>query len=328
MTGTVVATNKAAWPVADDVKRIRVICDNDYAGDPDGLLQLAHHLLSPTVDIVGIIGTHLAVGDHWGGQHEDVPLASAQIARKVAKLCKRDDVRIVTGTRAYMTHHRHELDSDGVQLIIDEAMRDDVDTPLYVACGASLTEIASAWLIEPRIAERLTVVWIGGHEHAGAPVAPGAPDMEYNLNIDRISGQVVFNDSNLRVWQFPRDAYRQALASRSELELRLNRRGGKLGKFLFRQLGGVAANVAGFGMVARETYVLGDSPLVLATALQAMFESEPSSSHWDVRPCPFINDEGLYVDNPNGRPLRVFTRIDNRLWLEDLFAKLELFARK
>lgn len=322
------AKNDSAWPVADGAKRIRVICDNDYAGDPDGLVQLAHHLLSPTVDIVGVIGTHLAVGDHWGSQHEDVPLAAAQLARKVAKLCKRNDVRIVTGARGHMVDHRDPLASDGVQLIIDEAMRDDIDTPLYVVCGASLTEIASAWLIEPRIAERLTVVWIGGHEHPGAPVPPGAPDMEYNLNIDRISGQVVFNDSNLRIWQFPRDAYRQALASRSELELRMDRRGGKLGKFLFAQLGNVGAAVADMGMVARETYVLGDSPLVLATALQAMFESEPSSSHWDERPCPIINDQGLYVDNPNGRPLRVFTHIDNRLWLEDLYAKLELHASK
>lgn len=319
---------KSAWPIAQDARRVRVICDNDYAGDPDGLVQLSHHLLSPTVDIVGVIGTHLAPGDPWGGQHEDVPAAGAEIARKISKLCKRDDVRIVTGARGHMVDHRDPLDSEGVRLIIDEAMRDDVDTPLYLVCGASLTEIASAWLIEPRIAERLTVVWIGGHEYDGAPVAPGAPEMEYNLNIDRVSGQVVFNDSNLDVWQFPRDAYRQALASRAELELRMARRGGKLGKFLFSQLGAVGSRVAGFGMVARETYVLGDSPLVLATALQGMFESEPSSSHWEVRPCPFINDQGLYVSNPNGRPLRVFTHIDNRLWLEDFYAKLELLAAK
>jgi len=27
--------------------RARVIIDNDFAGDPDGLFQLAHHVLSP-----------------------------------------------------------------------------------------------------------------------------------------------------------------------------------------------------------------------------------------------------------------------------------------
>ena len=43
--------------------RFRVISDNDYAGDPDGLFQLAHHLLSPSVEMRAVIGSHLAVGD-------------------------------------------------------------------------------------------------------------------------------------------------------------------------------------------------------------------------------------------------------------------------
>ena len=40
-------------------KRMRVIIDNDFGGDPDGLFQLAHHLLSPSVEICGIIGSPL-----------------------------------------------------------------------------------------------------------------------------------------------------------------------------------------------------------------------------------------------------------------------------
>ena len=315
--------HKGDWPIAADAKKVRVIIDNDLSGDPDGLVALAHHLLSPTVDIRGVIGTHLRPGDHWGGQQADVPAEAARMARKVAKLCKRGDVRIVTGARPQLPDHATPLESDGVRLIIEEALREDTDTPLFVCCGASLTEVASAYLLEPRIAERLTVVWIGGHEHEWAPVPPGAPDMEYNLNIDPVAGQVVFNESTLRVWQFPRDAYRQTLASRAELEHRMAATG-KLGAFLFERLGAVASTVAGFGMIARETYVLGDSPLVLATALQAMFESDTSSCAWVEIPCPFIDDSGLYVSNPDGRPLRVFTRLDNRLWLEDFYAKLAL----
>lgn len=41
----------------------QVISDNDYAGDPDGLFQLAHHLLSPSVEMRAVIGSHLALGD-------------------------------------------------------------------------------------------------------------------------------------------------------------------------------------------------------------------------------------------------------------------------
>ena len=43
--------------------RYRVISDNDYSGDPDGLFQLVHALLSPSLDVRAVIGSHLAVGD-------------------------------------------------------------------------------------------------------------------------------------------------------------------------------------------------------------------------------------------------------------------------
>ena len=36
------------------------------------------------------------------------------------------------------------------------------DRPLYVALQAGLTDLAVAYLKEPRIAERLTAIWIGG----------------------------------------------------------------------------------------------------------------------------------------------------------------------
>ena len=43
----------------------RIIIDNDFAGDPDGLFQLAHYLLCPSVKIPLIIGSHLPV--QFGG---------------------------------------------------------------------------------------------------------------------------------------------------------------------------------------------------------------------------------------------------------------------
>ena len=38
--------------------RIRVIIDNDFGGDPDGLFQLAHQLLSSSTDVRAIICSH------------------------------------------------------------------------------------------------------------------------------------------------------------------------------------------------------------------------------------------------------------------------------
>jgi purine nucleosidase len=86
-------------------------------------------------------------------------------------------------------------------------MRTDTRLPLFATFGAGLTELASAYLLEPRIAERLTAVWIGGREYPDlAPAPPGASGIEYNLDVDVKAAQVVFNESTIPIWQVPRNA--------------------------------------------------------------------------------------------------------------------------
>ncbi len=48
-SGTAGATKNLFLPPAGP--RYRVISDNDYSGDPDGLFQLVHVLLSPSLDV-------------------------------------------------------------------------------------------------------------------------------------------------------------------------------------------------------------------------------------------------------------------------------------
>jgi purine nucleosidase len=302
-----------------------VVSDNDYCGDPDGLVQLAHLLLTPSVEVVGVIGSQLRSGDSWNPGGPPAGL-SVDAALDVARRCNRPSVRVVAGSNVSLTDRREPRVSEGAELIVSEAMRTDTELPLFVTCGGGLTALASAWLLEPRIAQRCTVIWIGGHEHDGLadPPAPGM-DLEYNTHIDPLAAQVVFNDSDLEIWQVPRDAYRQVIASRPELMVRL-RTAGPLGEFLFDALGSVVERVQGIGVAMGETYVLGDSPLVSLVALQTAFEPGPASSAWVTIACPHIADSGLYTPRPDGRPLRVFTRIDTRLLLEDLYAKLALFA--
>lgn len=308
--------------------RIRVISDNDYSGDPDGLIQLAHHLLSPSVEVRAIIGTHLREGDGWAQSADGNEVAAAvAAAAKIVELCgMTGQVPVLSGAPKAMMDVNTPQDSEGIRFIIQEAMREDTTDPLFVVCGASLTEIASAYLIEPRIADRLTVVWIGGHEHEGLAVPPpGAPDLEYNLHEDLVSGLVFFNHSELKLWQVPRDQYRHVLASRAELKVRMANKG-ELGAHLYSALGKVAAWLQGSGYKGGEVYCLGDSPLVLLTALQSAFEADPASSRYVTMACPNLLESGLYRANPSGREIRVYTLLDNRLLLEDFYAKLELLV--
>jgi Inosine-uridine preferring nucleoside hydrolase len=301
--------------------RMRVVIDNDFSGDPDGLLQLVHHLLSPSVEIRAVIGSAVPTGDPFDPTGRSADHARDRIVEVLTMMGLGDRVRALAGSNLPLPSRTSPQVSDGGEALIAEAMRTDTDLPLYAVFGASLTQLASAYLFEPAIADRLTAVWIGGPEYPGTAAPPGTSGPEYNLRIDITAAQVVFNDSPISLWQVPRDAYRQALVSWAELEARV-RPAGPLGAYLYRALDRVRQRAATHGMDIGETYIAGDSPLVLLTALQSSFEPEPSSSRFETRPAPTIENDGAYTLGSSGRPIRVYTHLDVRLMLEDLYAKL------
>jgi purine nucleosidase len=209
--------------------------------------------------------------------------------------------------------------------IIREAMRDDVTTPLYYAAGGSLTEIALAWLAEPQIGKRLKLVWIGGNEHPDlATPPPGPGEAEYNFSLDRLAVQLVFNRSDIEIWQIPRNAFRQVLVGLAELDQLAKI--GPLGRYLHGQVAQTEArlsqNLPRFIFTPGETYMLGDTALVTLTALQSPFQPDTSSSRYVLRPTPVLEADGSYRANPSGRAMRVYSSIDSNLTWRDFTAKL------
>lgn len=301
-----------------------MISDNDYAGDPDGLFQLAHHALSPSVDLRAVISSHLAPGDPFDDTGRSAANGATAASRVLDLLGA--SVPVHVGVEEGLPAAGEPRCSPAARVIIDEAMRTDTDQPLFVTLGAGLTELATAYLLEPAIVGRLTAVWIGGPEHLqlGACPPPGAMAVEYNLAIDRRAAQVVFG-SQIPLWQVPRNTYREALVSMTELAVRVRPRG-RIGKHLYESLDAVHLMAAGSGHNLGETYVLGDNPLVLLTALQSSFEMDPSSSTYRTIPRPMIDDDGQYRANSRGAPLRVYCALDLRLMFEDLYAKLGIAA--
>ncbi|GAA1057279.1 hypothetical protein GCM10017608_07060 [Agromyces luteolus] len=303
----------------------RVIIDNDFAGDPDDLVQLVHHLLSPVVEIPLIISSHLRPGDRWDPTGRSAENGAGIVRDVFTRMGLTSSEVIVQGTELQLTDLATPQPSPAVDAIIREAMRDDVSTPLFYAAGGGLTDLASALLTEPRVAERMTLIWIGGAEHADlASPPPGAMPIEYNLLIDVVAGQVVFNESAIPIWQVPRDVYRQCLMSETELRVRVASTG-PIGGYLFDKLRFVFDGVAGHGRGRAGAYALGDSPLVLLTALTTLFEPDSASSRHIVCPTPELRTDGGYEPRPDARPMRIYTQVDNRLMFEDFILKLEEF---
>jgi inosine-uridine nucleoside N-ribohydrolase len=305
--------------------RVRVIIDNDFGGDPDGLFQLAHHILSPTVEVKAIIGSiHYKNGFY--GLSGTAAFACERVNELLNVMQLDGKLPVYEGGNSSLTDMQTPVVSEGAKAIVREAMREDTKLPLYVVCGAGLTDIASAYLIEPKIANKITLVWIGGAEYADLAFVPkqAGSAVEYNLGIDGKAAQVVFNVSDIPIWQVPRDVYRQALYSYSELICRV-KTNGLAGKYLVEKLEDLMQRSKGS---LGEAYVLGDSPLVLLTALQSSWENDPSSSKYTIKSAPKINDKGTYEENPQGRKIRIYTCLDTRLMFEDFLAKLTLLKNK
>ena len=312
-------------------KRYSVIIDNDFMGDPDGLFQLVHHVLSSSCEIKGIVGAHLNGNgrgffrDLQGKDEADMSVNKVNEALELMGM--KGQFKVVPGAPVKMTDANKPVESEGARLIVEEALKATPERPLYVCVGGPLTDIASAWLMNPEIGKNIILIWIGGQEYkeTGAIVPPGYSMPEYNLNLSIAAAQVVFNKSDMRIWQIPRDVYRQCMYSMTELEAKV-RPYGKLGAYLYDSLAGIMAGRNGFSM--GETYILGDSPLVLMTALMSNFEADPASSHYQYVTIPTIADDGSYRYNHEGRQIRVYDRIDTRLMFADMEAKLQLFANK
>ncbi|MBM6992591.1 MAG: nucleoside hydrolase [Prevotella sp.] len=295
--------------------RTQVIIDNDFAGDPDGLYALAQLLRSPSVDVRAIIGSHLHEVENW--VHKGRPSAQESVdeVRKLMQVMGTGtDIPVVRGSEKALADTLTPIASDGARRIVDEAMAHDKGNPLYVLCGGGLTEMASAWLLQPDIARRIILIWIGGDEYPGVIPAPGNKP-EYNTTIDVKAAQVIFNRSDITVWQIPRNAYRQCLVSYSTLRSRM--KGSVVADYLLKKLEpqvGPDAN--------SEAYVLGDSPLVLLTALQSNWERDPCSSVYTLESRPTVGDDARFSFGESQHKVRVYGHIDTYLMFEDMFSKL------
>lgn len=306
---------------------VRVVIVNDFGGDPDGLFQLAQHLLSPSTDIRGIVSSALP-GRAWpGSEGKTVSERGCDLVNEMLDILGvRGQYELVRGSDTFMTSPTEPQDSEGAQLIIEEALRTDTQAPLFVVVGGGMTDVASAYLLNPEIEGKFTLVWIGGQEYEDLAIPPTGYSMpEYNLNIDIPAVQAIFNDSKIPIWQVPRDVYRQCNYSLAELVTEVEPQGA-LGAYLAGQITRIMGGMSRFGMPAGESYVLGDSPLCLLTSLRCVFESEPSSCKYVVKQAPRIADDGTYRYSHDARPIRVYTYVDTRLMFGDMVSKLKLLA--
>lgn len=279
----------------------RVIVDNDFAGDPDGLIALAHQLLSPKT-LVRLV-TVSATDPRLSGDRAGTTAAEGQqLAGEMMHIAGLEKLPPVIAGAEDFEHRRN----GAVEAIVNEAMRDD-QLPLFLTCGGPLTNVAAALRFEPGIAERMTVIWIGGVDYPRG----GA---EYNLATDLPAARFVLEESQVPLWQIPQATYRTLQFSVAEMSA-LFRPLSPLTKWLYERYTNLPDWVQLGGSLT-----MGDSPLVLLTAI-----SEEGSRYQELAGRKVESDLSWGSEIP-GRTIRVYEALNERLLLADMLAKFRLNA--
>lgn len=282
----------------------RVMMLTDTANKADDQYALAHALLSPSFDVRGVVAQHF-------GSSGSTRTSYDEAARVMDLIDSADGVPLLMGASGSLDSPSFD-EGQGAEAIVREALRDD-DRPLYLLCIGHLTDVVLALRLDPTVARRLVVVWVGGGRYPNG-------SHEANCARDVIAAQEVFR-SHVPLWQIPSEAYKMLAVSAAEIEARV-RPHGALGSYLAEELDDFRARNLGVKKwVLPESWVLGDQAAVGVLLAE-------QKGCYEVRPAPALLDDCTYGMPPDPtRTIRVYHSLDTRLILEDLYCKLALHAR-
>ena len=281
-------------------KQIRVILDTDAACEADDPFAIVHALLSPKLIVKGICATHFASVDSMERSYEEI---------KTILEAMGIEVPVFRGQTGPLS--RDKAVSEAASFIVEEAMRVD-ERPLFVLCQGAITNVAKAIEAEPGITERMTIVWIGTHGCAYGPAA----FREFNAGNDVEAANFVLQRAR-KMWLVPSYVYSTVHIGIAEIERRIAPCG-KIGRHLFENLVRYN-NSPEAGWTQGESWSLGDSPAI-ALAIN------PGCGHFTMEHAPRVEEDTASSECPENPVIRIYKDVDSRYILEDLIAKLELFA--
>ncbi len=114
---------------------------------------------------------------------------SYQEIYKVLELNNREDLnsKVYKGSGNFLKNEKTPVDSEAAQHLATLAMNYTEEKPLYVIAIAAITNVASALLINPEIAKRMVVIWLGGEAFEWPH------NREFNCYQDVAGVRVMFN---------------------------------------------------------------------------------------------------------------------------------------
>ena len=165
--------------------KVRMVLDSDTYNEIDDQFAIVYALQSPEQLSVEAIYAAPFFNNRASSPSDGMEKSYDEILRLLERLNMPAENLAYRGSNGFLPDYDHPYDSDAVRDLIDRAMNST--EPLYVVAIGALTNIASAILIEPKIIEKIIVVWLGGN------ALHWPHNKEFNLSGDVLAARLVLD---------------------------------------------------------------------------------------------------------------------------------------
>lgn len=167
--------------------KLDMVLDTDTYNEVDDQFALAYSLLSPERLNVRAIYAAPFWNDRSTGPEDGMEKSYAEILRLLGKMDREAENFVYEGSRSYLPDGKTPVDSPAARDLVEKAMMQPDGVLLYVVAIGAITNVASAILMEPKIIEKICVVWLGGNPLYWPSTR------EFNLMQDVPAARVVFD---------------------------------------------------------------------------------------------------------------------------------------
>lgn len=167
--------------------KINMVLDTDAYNEIDDQFAIVYALLSK--DRINLQAIYAAPfhNERSQGPRDGMEKSFQEIMRILERMNQSPEGFVFRGSVRYLSGKQEPVDSDAARDLVARAMAAPDDEPLYVVAIGAITNVASAILLEPRIIQKIVVIWLGGH-------AFGWNDAkEFNLSQDVRAAQLLFD---------------------------------------------------------------------------------------------------------------------------------------
>ncbi len=283
--------------------RVRMVLDTDTYNEIDDQFAVVHAMLSPKqLDVEAIYAAPFH-NNRSSGPEEGMEKSYDEILRLLDFLDVPTEGFVYRGSTAFLSDAEAPVKSEAATDMVARAMETDTDEPLYVVAIGAITNVAAAILIEPKIIERIVVVWLGGNPLYWPHTR------EFNLQQDVLSAQIVLNCGVPFVHLPARGVVSHLLTTVAEME-RYVQGQGKIGDYLVEIFKDYHSEHFAWSKVIWD---------ISATAYLV-------NSNWvptEVVHSPILTDGMTWSFDNRRHFMRVATSVDRDAIFRDLFQKLQ-----